>query len=163
LSCRPEDNIQSTLFSAFGHPIVLGSESQERIITNVLLVSGACGSRTRVRGYFCNPPYSTRATSCAYLHLPLLAATWCWVWSEFGNRLGKAKRTARLSETQKYERGVLKSYTPLTGGHDDVTQNKKYMKIKLTCGVVPSTESSSSIIILRTSSTVVSMKKYNAA
>jgi hypothetical protein len=45
---------------------------------------------------------------------------------------GKTKETIGCRKLKKNEKGVLKSYTPLTSSHDDVAQNKNYTEIKLT-------------------------------
>jgi hypothetical protein len=61
----------------------------------------------------------------------------------FGKNLatgwGKPEETIDCRKLKKNKKGVLKSHTPLTSSHDDVSKNKKFTEIKLTVLVVPST------------------------
>jgi hypothetical protein len=95
---------------------------------DVLLVSGG----TQVQRYdFPNSDFEPSLFHASdALCTPSNATTCRNVVMGFGKDLatgwGKAKETIGCRKLKKNEKGVLKSYTPLTSSHDDFAQNKNY-------------------------------------
>jgi hypothetical protein len=111
---------------------VLGSESQERIIANILLVSGACGSRTRVRGYLFDLPIPRERRPVHTFTCHYLPQRGAGFGKDLATGWGKTKEPLGCPKLKSMKEASKKATPPLTGGHDDVIKNKKYMKIELT-------------------------------